>query len=45
MKVEIGRFLGFRRSGNEIIKLLGVLVDVRDAKDHLWLSMERLVRR
>ncbi|MFS2108894.1 hypothetical protein ACCC88_04350 [Sphingomonas sp. Sphisp140] len=41
MKVEIGRFHGFRRSGDELIKLL----DVRDTNDHLWLSMEHLVRR
>lgn len=43
--IDMADYRGFRRSGDEIIKLPGVLVNVRDAEDHLWLSVERLVRR
>jgi len=43
--IDMADYRGFRRAGEEIIKLPGVLVNVRDADDHLWLSVERLVRR
>ncbi|MBP2513800.1 AAA domain-containing protein [Sphingomonas sp. PvP018] len=37
-------YRGFRRFGDDLIKLPGVLVNVRDADDHCWLTVERLVR-
>ena len=43
--LDMADYRGFRRSGDEVIKLPGVLVNVRTADDHLWLSVERLVRR
>jgi very-short-patch-repair endonuclease len=43
--IDIADYRGFRRAADEIIKLPGVLVNVRDADDHVWLSVERLVRR
>ncbi|UYY59296.1 AAA domain-containing protein [Sphingomonas sp. S2-65] len=43
--IDMADYRGFRRSGDDVIKLPGVLVNVRDGDDHLWLSVERLVRR
>lgn len=43
--LDMADYRGFRRSGDDIIKLPGVLVNVRDGDDHLWLRVERLVRR
>ncbi|RYY16483.1 MAG: hypothetical protein EON55_04275, partial [Alphaproteobacteria bacterium] len=37
-------YRGFRRFGDDLIKLPGVLVNVREADDHCWLTVERLVR-
>jgi very-short-patch-repair endonuclease len=43
--LDMADYRGFRRAGDDLIKLPGVLVNVRDGNDHLWLSVERLVRR
>ncbi|KTF69001.1 AAA domain-containing protein [Sphingomonas sp. HT-1] len=43
--IDMADYRGFRRHGDEIIKLPGVRVNVRDGDDSLWLSVERLVRR
>lgn len=43
--LDMADYGGFRRSGDDIIKLPGVLVNARDGDDHRWLSVERLVRR
>ena len=43
--VDIADYRAFRRSGEEIILLPGVEIDVRDGEDHRWLSVDRLVRR
>lgn len=38
-------YRGFRRSGEDVILLPGVEVNVREGDDHRWLSVDRLVRR
>ncbi|MFC4256236.1 AAA family ATPase [Altererythrobacter xixiisoli] len=43
--VDMADYRGFRRLGDDIIKLPGVLVNLREGDDHLWLRVERLVRR
>ncbi|KQM19617.1 AAA domain-containing protein [Novosphingobium sp. Leaf2] len=42
--LDMADYRGFRRAGDDLIKLPGVLVNVRDGEDHVWLSVERLVR-
>lgn len=42
---DMADYRGFRRAGEDVIKLPGVFVDVRTNDDHLWLSVDRLVRR
>lgn len=42
---DMADYRAFRRSGEDIILLPGVLVNVRDGDDHRWLSVDRLVRR
>lgn len=43
--LDMADYRGFRRAGDDLIKLPGVLVNVRDGDDHIWLSVDRLVRR
>jgi hypothetical protein len=43
--LDMADYRGFRRAGHDLIKLPGVLVNVRDGDDHIWLSVDRLVRR
>jgi very-short-patch-repair endonuclease len=43
--VDMADYRAFRRSGEDVIMLPGVHVNVRDGDDHRWLSVDRLVRR
>lgn len=43
--LDMADYRGFRKMGEDVIKLPGVLVNVRDGDDHVWLSVDRLVRR
>ncbi|AXB79488.1 AAA domain-containing protein [Novosphingobium sp. P6W] len=43
--LDMSDYRGFRRFGDDVIKLPGVLVNVHGEDDHVWLSVERLVRR
>ncbi len=43
--VDMADYRAFRRSGDDIIMLPGVHVNVHDGDDHRWLSVDRLVRR
>ncbi|MEG3159460.1 AAA domain-containing protein [Sphingomonas sp. LB2R24] len=43
--LDVADYRGFRRAGDDVILLPGVLVNVRDGDDHRWLSVDRLVRR
>jgi len=43
--LDMADYRGFRRAGDDVILLPGVLVNVRDGDDHRWLSVDRLVRR
>lgn len=42
--LDMADYRGFRRAGEDVIKLPGVLVNVRDGDDHVWLRVDRLVR-
>lgn len=43
--VDMADYRGFRRAGEDVLKLPGVAVNLRDGDDHVWLQVERLVRR
>ena len=43
--IDMADYRGFRRTGEDVLLLPGVFVDVRDGDDHRWLSVDRLIRR
>jgi hypothetical protein len=43
--LDVADHRGFRRTGEEILKLPGVVLNDRSETDHVWLSVDRLARR
>ncbi len=43
--IDMADYRGFRRAGDELLRLPAVLVNVADAGEPVWLRVERLARR
>ncbi|PZQ59566.1 MAG: hypothetical protein DI544_10500 [Sphingomonas taxi] len=43
--IDMADYHGFRRAGDELIRLPGVLVNAGAGDDHAWLTVDRLSRR